>query len=120
MNSNNALRIIEPYRFGGTWVFDDAAVGLQREPFVAGMDAILDRVADGAERVTLLFSEQPFPGYQFRLDHIEPEHEGHWYYEAGLKMEGWLCPAMFHYFEAAPEHIYVRIKDNKESTTRDS
>ncbi len=24
-------------------------------------------------------------------------------------MEGWLCPALFHYFEATPKKIYVRL-----------
>lgn len=30
----NALMVIAPYRYAGTWVFDDSAVGLKREPFV--------------------------------------------------------------------------------------
>src|SRR5690606_39927586 len=39
----NAIMAIHPYRHHGLWVFDDPAVGLLQEPFVAGADAIIDR-----------------------------------------------------------------------------
>ena len=32
----NQINIIKPYRWNGAWVFDDADVGLNREPLVAG------------------------------------------------------------------------------------
>ena len=32
----NAIMVIAPYRYEGTWVFDDNRFGLVREPFVAG------------------------------------------------------------------------------------
>ena len=61
----NALRIIAPYKFEGTWVFDDAAVGLHREPFVAGIDVMIDRlvadIPDAANGFRLVFSPTPFP-----------------------------------------------------------
>src|SRR5438874_385621 len=34
----NSLLVIFPYKYEGTWVFDDARVGLFREPFIAGID----------------------------------------------------------------------------------
>jgi hypothetical protein len=34
----NAMNVISPYKHHGVWVFDDARVGLQQEPFVAGAD----------------------------------------------------------------------------------
>jgi hypothetical protein len=42
----NALSIISPYKLEGVWVFDDAAVGLLREPFISGADNILDVLAE--------------------------------------------------------------------------
>ncbi len=43
----NSLMVIAPYKYEGMWVFDDSAVGLYREPFVAGIDTMIDRlVAD--------------------------------------------------------------------------
>jgi hypothetical protein len=38
----NVVSVILPYRLEGVWVFDDAAVGLVREPFISGADNILD------------------------------------------------------------------------------
>jgi hypothetical protein len=28
-------------------------------------------------------------------------------------MEGWLCPALFRYFEAAPPELYVKAEERK-------
>jgi hypothetical protein len=36
----NAINVICPYKYDGTWVFDDPKHGLVREPFVAGTDEI--------------------------------------------------------------------------------
>jgi len=33
----NSLMVIVPYKYEGLWVFDDAAVGLSKEPFIAGI-----------------------------------------------------------------------------------
>ena len=38
----NSLLLIAPYRYQGTWVFDDESVGLSREPFVSGMPEMID------------------------------------------------------------------------------
>jgi hypothetical protein len=40
----NAIRAIHPSRHEGLRGFEDEAVGLRQEPFVAGADAILDRL----------------------------------------------------------------------------
>jgi len=40
----NEIHVISPYKYHGTWVFDDARVGLLQEPFVAGADTWIDRV----------------------------------------------------------------------------
>jgi hypothetical protein len=47
----NSLFVIMPYKYEGTWVFDDPAVGLKRERFIAGIDRMIDKVvADCSER----------------------------------------------------------------------
>ena len=38
----NSLMVIVPYKYEGLWVFDDAAVGLNKEPFIAGIDSLID------------------------------------------------------------------------------
>src|SRR2546430_7952997 len=68
----NAIGVIGPYKYEGMWVFDDPAVGLSREPFVAGIDTMIDRLVasiPGAERgFRLLFSATPFPGHTVKLE----------------------------------------------------
>ncbi len=110
----NAINVISPYKHHGVWVFDDARVGLVQEPFVAGADTWIDRVVadipNADQGFTLIFSETPFPGYQYLLDWRRTEGEGNWYYSAELGMEGWLCPALLRYFTEAPRNLYVQIK----------
>jgi len=40
----NSLFVIAPYKYEGMWVFDDPAVGLSKEPFIAGIDTMIDKV----------------------------------------------------------------------------
>ena len=85
-----------------------------REPFVSGADTIIDRmvedIPDAANGFTLVFSATPFPGYQAELERQRAEYGGHWYRVAELDMEGWLCPALFKYFDEAPPRIYAQFK----------
>jgi hypothetical protein len=110
----NAINVIAPYKYLGMWVFDDPRVGLAREPFVSGADTMIDRaVADipNAESgFIMLFAETPFPGHQFRLVWKRGDAGGNWYFSSELNLEGWLCPALLKYFEAAPKELYVQIK----------
>ena len=110
----NSIRAIHPYRHLGIWVFDDESVGLVQEPFVSGADDIIDRMSaaipDADKGVTMLFSQQPFPGWKHVLDRRREEMNGTWYWSEEFGMEGWLCPALFKYFAAAPEKLYVQVK----------
>ena len=118
MNENSIL-CIAPYDHKGQWVFDDPEVGLVREPFVSGADVIIDKMVEQLENptdgFTLLFSTQPFPGFELELDWVRPELGGNWYVSNSLGMEGWLCPALFKYFESAPPKIYAQFKNAKRS-----
>lgn len=109
----NTLLVICPYRWNGMWVFDDAAAGLHREPFVAGIDTMIDRLTAGipdAERgFRMVFSATAFPGHTVRLEWRREESGGNWYTCPQLGMEGWLCPALFKYFETAPPEIYAKL-----------
>jgi len=109
----NVINVIQPY-FKGTWVFDDPDVGLQAEAFVAGADTFIDlvtaQIPDARKGFTMVFSGQPFPGAQFRLDWQGAEGNGNVYYSADLDHAGWLCPALLRYFDTPPRNIYVQIK----------
>jgi hypothetical protein len=115
----NALIVIHPYRYEGMWVFDDERVGLVREPFVSGADTIIDRmvedIPDAARGFSLVFSATPFPGHNARLEWRREEYDGNWYFCPDLEMEGWLCPALFKYFETAPKEIYAQFGPKRTS-----
>ncbi|NJK29582.1 MAG: hypothetical protein HC851_20310 [Acaryochloris sp. RU_4_1] len=110
----NAIMVIAPYRYQEMWVFDDPQVGLVQEPFVSGIPAMIDRlVADipHADRgFKLIFAQTPFPGYQAQLNWVREEFGGHWYHWQAHNLEGWLCPALFKYFETAPQHLFCQAE----------
>lgn len=110
----NSIRVIHPYKYEGVWVFDDEKVGLLQEPFVAGADDIIEKlvanIPNAENGFSLIFSDMPFPGHQAKFDWVREEAGGHWYTIQELDMEGWLCPALFKYFEVAPKYIYAQFK----------
>jgi hypothetical protein len=110
----NSLMVIAPYKHNGMWVFDDAAVGLNKEPFIAGIDTMIDKmtasIPNAQSGFRAVFSASAFPGYTEKLDWRREESGGNWYYSNHYKMEGWLCPALFKYFPQAPKEIYVRAE----------
>ena len=112
--SSNAIMVIAPYWYNGTWVFDDASAGLKREPFVAGvpemMDVLVKEIPDARQGFRLLFSANPFPGYQKRLTWLRGDMEGNFYKLEDPPMEGWICPAMFRYYKSAPRYLYVKAE----------
>ena len=113
----NCLFVISPYRYNGSWVFDDPDVGLVREPFVSGIDLMIDRltanIPNAAQGFRLIFSAQPFPGHSVKLTLRREEYGGNWYYCAEYGMEGWLCPALFKYFKEAPRELYAQAEPKR-------
>ena len=118
----NSIHVIAPYKYYDMWVFDDPRAGLAREPFVAGVDTMIDRVVadlpDAAGGFTLLFSTAPFPGHQHRLDWLREDDGGNWYRSEILGMEGWLCPALFQYFAEAPKQIFIQARPGDRSAAQ--
>lgn len=110
----NSLFLIIPYRYGGTWVFDEPQFDLIQEPFVFGVPAMIDFLVEGIPNAEagfrLIFSSHPFPGFQVQLDWVREEYQGNWYVWQDKSVEGWLCPALYHFFEVAPAHIYCRAE----------
>ena len=112
--NSNAMMVIAPYWHAGTWVFDDPRVGLVQEPFMAGVPEMIDvlvaEIPDARDGFRLLFSAQPFPGYQKKLTWLRGDMGGNYYKLDDPPMEGWICPAMFQYYEAPPQEIYVKAE----------
>jgi hypothetical protein len=105
----NQINVIQPYRNTSTWVFDDARVGLHREPFVSGIPQMIDtlvaNVPNAEKGFRLLSSSEPFPGYQVELVKVRPEFQGVWYRWVDRN-----CPALFRYFQTAPSRLYARAE----------
>jgi hypothetical protein len=70
----NVLMVIEPYWHQDIWVFDDASVGLDKEPFVQGIPEMINYlvkdIPNARSGFMLLFSSQPFVGYQVELTRV--------------------------------------------------
>lgn len=113
----NSIIVIHPYKYEGVWVFDDQHVGLVQEPFVSGADDIIEKMVSELENAdkgfSLFFAPFPFPGHQLKLEWRREEAGGNWYYSKKLDMEGWLCPALFKYFETAPNNLYAQFRPKR-------
>ena len=109
----NSLYVLKIYNHEGTYVFDDPQVDLVREPFVMGMPEIIEHQMGGGpiDTFTAIFSAAAFPGYNTVLKRLHPEYGGTWYELDGTHLQGWLCPALFKYFQVAPERLYVQFTD---------
>lgn len=110
----NAIMMIVPYRASNTWVFDDAKVGLQGEPFISGIPEMIDDlvkdIPNADKGFRLYFSTQDFPGSKVKLTWTRKDLNGNWYFCEQYKKEGWLCPALFRYYKEAPREIFAKAE----------
>jgi hypothetical protein len=115
--SGNSIAVIAPYRYAGTWVFDDPSVGLVREAFVGGSPEVIDLlvadIPDAADGFRLTFSATPFPGYEKKLTWLRGDKHGNYYQLDDPPMEGWLCPGLFKYYVSAPKELYIKADPKK-------
>jgi len=120
---NNSIMIIHPYWKHRTWCFSDDATGLVDEPFVSGADIIISLLVaekgilmDAEKGFNLIFSATPFPEWESVLHRddsdMNPGYGGTWYNITinHKTFKGWLCPALFKYFNEAPKQIYVKVQ----------
>lgn len=111
---NPTLVVINPYWYKDTWVFDDSELGLTQEPFVQGVPEMINFVVkdipDAKSGFRLIASEKPFPGYTNKLTWVRAESGGNYYRLENTQMEGWLCPALFRYFDHAPATLYIEVE----------
>lgn len=116
----NSIMTLHVCNYNGVWAFDDLNAGLVKEPFVAGIPEIIEHVLK-KQNITnahqkgfmLMFSSSPFPSAQFKLFWQREEMGGNYYKLEATDMEGWLCPALFKYFDKAPDYIYVQVTEVK-------
>lgn len=113
----NSITVIHPYKWHGLWVFDDERVGLDKEPFVAGADTLIDLAIErigidaGDDGFLMLFSATPFPSADLHLEWVREESDGNVYLWREEGREGWLCHAILNYFDRAPKNLYVQLRN---------
>ncbi|MGO9572136.1 MAG: DUF6717 family protein [Desulfomonilaceae bacterium] len=75
------------------------------------MDILLDQKGlRDVDRFRLTFSAFEFPGYDEKVDLQSGKvDEGTYSESPTFGKVGWLCPALAHYFDEAPAHIYVKF-----------
>ena len=119
----NQINIIKPYRWNGAWVFDDADVGLNREPLVAGADVMMDIMEEkyGSDFL-VMFSKNRIPGSTLLLRRVKGDKtdkgNGTVYFSFKLMKFAWLCPALFKYFDKSPKKMFIKIIESKEREER--
>lgn len=102
-------KILELYKQGDTWYFDDKERGIIKEPFVQGSSQIISfTVGKEVKKAKLTFSNNDI----FPHSLIRTEIKGDWteYYSAELNMYGWLCPVLYRYFASPPEAIWFSLQ----------
>ena len=110
----NIINTILARRFNGIWVFEDQERGLINEAFVGGIPEIIEKIMEDShipktdEKVLIIFSAESFKGHSHILKHKEQDGTGNTY-KLG-EMEGWLCAALYQYFDKTPSEIYVQMK----------
>jgi hypothetical protein len=106
----NCIGIIFPYKRNGVWAFDDPSVGLVQEPFILGMPEIIEAlvadIPDAEGGFCLYFSATPFPQRHAKLVWLREDGGGNWYRESKTGREGWLCPALYRYFDTPPRALF--------------
>jgi len=112
----NDILQISPYWYQGAWVFDDARVGLNHEPFVLGASEVISRAVkeqslkSPKKGFNLFFSSNPIPNAHVVVtrDKKWSKVEGTWYTDdKGARL--WLCPSLFHYFKSAPLKMWIFV-----------
>lgn len=115
----NSIMIINPHYDKDTWIFSDSSKDIVDEPFVVGVPEMIDILVKDRPNAKagfkLIFSANPFPGFQLKLNWLREETGRNWYkLELGKDhMQGWLCPVLYQYFEVEPKVIYVKAEELK-------
>lgn len=114
------VQTLQLYRHEGLWCFDFPDKGIAREPFVEGMDDLIDAVLAEKpapiENPVLAFSLKWTPACRLRLEweELETRADGEWnrYRCPELNVSGWLCPCLLQFFDVAPSTIYFDLYGN--------
>ena len=95
----------------GSWYVDDRnGFSKADNQFVLGVPELIEKLAPGADKVKIKYSDKPFKG-ALKLGLIHSDFMGSTYeYEFNDSLDTcWLCPVFFWYFAKAPGYLYVKV-----------
>ena len=75
------------------------------------LEKLTEHIPDAKKGFALYFSATPFPGFDIILDKIGKDMGGTWYEVHNGDLQGWLCPALFLYFDEAPDQLYLKAEE---------
>jgi len=115
MALNNSIYVIHPYIKDGIWMYDDDKMDIKEEPFVLGADDFLTLIAEGKDKVSLMFSKKEMPFEDvITLKRLAGYGDGYYYKSSLNSPILWLCGVTKLYFGGKhPEIIYVHVIKNK-------
>ena len=109
----NSVFLIKPYKWKNTWVFDDPAVGLVREPFIGGADTIIDvataHITTADRGFIAVFSAGYFPDTQIVLEWVREEGGGNVIAGSRTGYSGGVLRVCGNYFPAAPGRLHLHV-----------
>jgi len=118
---SNAIMILNPYWLHGTWVFDEEALGLKAEAFVAGADKQISylvkkyNINNPEAGFRVYISATWFPDCQAHIEHLNPDEYGSGNYyrltDGDVVIDGWYCPALGKYLDPPPARIYCKVEN---------
>lgn len=114
----NALMVVAPYWFQGSWVFDNPALDLDKEPLLLGdqklIDELVSEIPDAKRGFRMIFSEKPFSCVEKGFLRIRQQKNPKWMRLGEFSFAEKFNPTFFKYFNNPPKRIFMRIEPRKE------
>jgi hypothetical protein len=125
--TSEALNLLPLYRDSGLWCFDHPALQIEKEPFVEGIDTIIDTIADidcpsHGDRLVLDWSVERPKRHSLvwicRLDRPDGVWNRYELYSVGRPaLRGNLCPVLGKFFGATPPPVINFVIYDPEQAT---
>ena len=115
---NRAVHVINLYRQGSVWGFDDSHLGLVFEPFVCGASEAIQLLVDSHPKLInkdtpkVIFGEK-LGEFDAEINKIADEGSSATYELSILDMKHslWLCPVLSRFFMSPPNKIQLKLID---------
>jgi len=69
-----------------------------------------ENIINAEDGFNLLFSHQPFPGYQIQLDWLRSEYSGEWYMWKEKRIDCWFCSVLKRFYPTVVRNLYAKAE----------